>query len=347
MTARLVVDLRVFRRNLDAVRRSVAPADLMLVVKDDAYGHGIAEIVRAAIDAGVTRFVAFTAATGAEVRVAAGAEADILVLLASADEELDRALTADLQLGVGSTALLDAAVGAAVRTGVAPRIHLKIDTGLHRNGIRPEEWPDAVARAATLERAGALVVDGVWSHISEASDADDDAARVAFDAAVATARDAGLSPRIRHLAASAASFARAEFRYDAVRIGAFCYGIRPAGGPGEDVLGIHPVASLRANVVDVAGDGVRVDVGALHGLPSTLAGLADVDGGGEPRRLISVGALESIVETWPDVKIGDDVIVYGAGAAPSATDLAELIDTIGEEIALRVNPLVERVYIEA
>ena len=57
------------------------------------------------------------------------------------------------------------------------RVHLKIDTGLHRNGVRPEEWGTFVSRAAGLEAEGVIDVEGVWSHIAEASDAEDDVAR--------------------------------------------------------------------------------------------------------------------------------------------------------------------------
>ncbi|MFK5088397.1 alanine racemase, partial [Klebsiella pneumoniae] len=86
---------------------------------------------------------------------------------------------------------------------------------------------------------------------SEASDADDDDARALFLAARAAAVEAGLRPRFSHLAASAAGFAREPFREDLVRVGAFSYGIRPAGGPGEAELGIEPISSLVASVTAI------------------------------------------------------------------------------------------------
>ncbi len=89
-----------------------------------------------------------------------------------------------------------------------------------------------IARARALEDAGRIRVVGVWSHIAEASDAEDDAARAAFEVAVTAAEAAGFALEVRHLSASAASFARPEFRYDLARVGAFCYGIRSAGGGG-------------------------------------------------------------------------------------------------------------------
>lgn len=345
MTPRLVVDLDAFVGNVTVVRERVAPAQLMLVVKDDAYGHGLEHIVRAAADAGVDWYAAYSVSTGLQARHWAGEDARVLVLLAAQPDELDEALAAGLDIGVGSNALLDEVAASASRTDRCAAVHLKIDTGLHRNGVRPEEWPAFVARAAELQRAGVIRVEGMWSHIAEASDAEDDTARAAYDEACDLARAAGLQPSVRHLAASAAAFARAEFRYDLVRIGAFCYGIRSAGGPAESSLGVRPIASLRAEVLHVGSDSVRIGVGSLHGLPTSLGECVEIWTPGGLRVLQRVGAYESEVAPWPGAAAGDEVVVYGAAPAPSATDLAEAVDTIGEEIALRISPLVERVYV--
>ncbi|WP_345802595.1 alanine racemase [Microbacterium sp. AZCO] len=340
MTAELRVDLDAFAQNLAVIRDRVSPAAHMLVVKDDAYGHGLDAIVTRARDEGVHWFGAFDVRTGTAVRAAVGEDAGIFVWIVATADEAQAAVDAGLDVGVGDEALLE---DLAASTGLA-RVHLKIDTGLHRNGVRPEEWAGFVARAAELERAGSIEVVGIWSHIAEASDAEDDLARAAFDTAVQQARDAGLQPRLLHLAASAAGFARPEFRYDLVRIGAFAYGIRPAGGPGEAELGIHPISALVARVSTAGDETVSVDAGSLDGLPSTLAGRIDVGTVEGPRALRSIGVDDSVVEAWETAQPGDEVLIFGAGAPVSATDAAERIGTIGEEIALRVAPGIPRVY---
>ncbi|MFH8249899.1 alanine racemase [Microbacterium sp. B2969] len=340
MTAELRIDLDAFADNLAAIRNRVAPAAHMLVVKDDAYGHGLEAIVTRAWAEDVRWFGAFDVRTGSAVRAFLGAEARIFVWIVATAEEARAAVDADLDIGVGDAALLEDVAAASGRG----RVHLKIDTGLHRNGVRPEEWPGFVARAAELERDGALEVVGVWSHIAEASDAEDDAARTLFDAAVRQAQDAGLRPVLRHLAASAAGFARPEFRYDLVRIGAFAYGIRPAGGPGEAELGIRPVSTLAAHVARVDGEDVTIDVGGLDGLPSTLAGRLEVGTIQGSRAVRVIGLSESTVAGWSTAQVGDEVLVLGAGAPASVTDAAERIGTIGEEIALRFSPGMPRVY---
>ncbi|KAJ1681450.1 hypothetical protein LUZ63_023323 [Rhynchospora breviuscula] len=342
MSAEYRVDLDAFARNLSRVRAAVAPARHMLVLKDDAYAHGQDAIVRRALEEGVTWFGAFDVATGRAVREITGPDARIFVWLLGDAHDLAAGVAADLDLGIGNEELLDDLGGIAPPTPA--RVHLKIDTGLHRNGIRPERWDAALTRLTALVDAGAATFEGIWSHISEASDADDDDARELFLAARSAAVQAGLAPRFSHLAASAAGFARESFREDIVRVGAFSYGIRPAGGPGEGELGIEPIGALTAAVVEVDADVVRIDVGHLHGLPSTLRGRFSAATPAGPRTVRSIDATTSVIDAWTGAAVGDEVTVFGRGGAASATDLAELIDTIGEEIALRVSSVVPRRY---
>ena len=341
--SRLVVDLGRIRANLEALRARIAPARPLLVVKDDAYGHGLERVVATARAAGVDWFGAVDVPTGLRARAAAGADARVLSWSTTTAARVAEAIAADVDLGVGDADHLETV--AAVSAGRRARVHLKIDTGLHRSGVRPEDWGGFVARAAALEASGDLVVAGVWSHIAETSDADDDDARAQFLRAVATAEAAGLHPEVRHLAASAAAYARPEFRFDLVRFGAFGYGIRSADGPEQP--GIAPAATLLAAVTAVDGDAVTVDLGALDGLPSRLGGRVAVGTPGGPRTLRAVGATESVVDAWPGAAVGDDVAVFGPGALGecTATTLAEAVDTVGEEILVRVSPLIPREYV--
>lgn len=342
--AELLIDLDTFAENVRVVRVRVAPAALMLVVKDDAYGHGLDRIVRRATDEGVEWFGAFDVHEALRTRRCAGPGPRVFSWLTVGADEVAAALEADIDLGVGDAEFLEEVALVAAERGVTARVHLKIDTGLHRNGIRPEDWPAAIERARGLQDAGSLRVVGVWSHIAEASDRDDDDARTAFEDAVAHAEQAGLVLEVRHLAASAASFARAEFRYDVVRVGAFCYGIRSAGGTAEGELGIRPIARLVAPVTRVGEHSVTLGVGSFHGLPSSLAARSSLVQAGSRRAIREVSEFDTLVERWPGVASGDDVTVFG-GSGASATDLAEAIDTVGEEILVRVSPLVPRRYV--
>jgi alanine racemase len=346
MTAELRVDLDVFAGNLDRVRAAVAPAEMMLVVKNDAYGHGLIPTVRRASAEGIRWFGAFDVPTGLAVRAELGAGARVFVWMTASADDAAAAVGADLDVGVGDADVLEDVAVAARRSGKRARIHLKIDTGLHRNGVRPEAWPSFVARAAALSTSGFVEVVGVWSHIAEASDTEDDAARAVFEEALEVVAAADLAPAHRHLAASAASFARPEFRYDLVRVGAFAYGVRSADGPSEEALGIRLSATLRADVTRVDESGVTVEIGAFEGLPSSLGGRVQVGTPVGLRNLLSIGD-ESLVEGWPEASVGDVVTIFGgAENEKSPTDLAEAIGSVGEEILVRLSPLVARRYEE-
>ena len=341
----LRIDEAWFRANLAALRSRVAPSSLMLVVKDDAYGHGARWAAETAADAGVSWIGAYDVPTALMLRDAVPPAARLFAWVTSADDEIAEAVLAGVDLGVGSPDYLRRVIAQAGRLGTRARIHLKIDTGLHRNGFTREEWADGVETALRAERSGAVELVGVWSHLAEASDAEDDEANARFRAAVSEARRLGAGPLRTHLTASAASWARPELRGDVVRIGAFCYGIRSADGP--DLPGLAPIASLVAPVVRVDGAEAIVGIGALDGLPSTLAGRMVVGTPGGVRALRAVDLDHVEVETWPGAKAGDEVVLFGPGTRGevSATTLAETLGTVGEEILTRLAPRVRRRHV--
>ena len=334
-----------FRANIDAVRARVAPSALMLVLKDDAYGHGLSWAVENAVASGVEWFGSYDIHSGIEVRRVAGGDARIFAWVTSTDAEIDDALLQRIDLGVGTVDYLRRIIARADTLGTRARIHLKIDTGLHRNGILPEDWAAAVAEAREAERDGVVELDGIWSHIAEASDAEDDVARQEFVDATRVAGESGEVPEALHLTASAASWWRPELRGTLSRIGAFCYGIRSAEGPELD--GIRPVASLVAAVTALSGDAAVISIGSFDGIPSTLAG-ASVGTPAGARTLRAIDHTSSSVETWPGARVGDEVVLFGPGehGESSATTLAERIDTVGEEILTRLTPRVRRVVVD-
>jgi len=349
------VDLKRFDANLRTVRSRVSPAETMFVVKNDAYGHGAEVLVPRAVEHGVNWIGALDVETALRVRSLVGEGPRVFAWLLSGRDDLAAAHDAGIDLGVGDRGVLEAAASAATARPI--RVHLKIDTGLNRNGVRVEDWRPFVTRAAQLQSEGRISVEGVWSHISEASDEDDDQARSRFDSALSSAEAAGLAPEYRHLAASAASFLRAEFRYDLVRVGAFVYGISPAGGPHEPELGISPVMSLRTRVVDVRDGEAILPIGGWHGVPSSIAGRG-ADPGAQGS---TVGAgirgtrhpVLRIGRDWmsvlaDDAAVGDEAVLFGPGddGEPTATEWAEAIDTIGEEIVLKVDRRIPRTYCE-
>ena len=333
-----------FRTNIAAVERRIAPSALMLVMKDDAYGHGLGWAVEEAADAGVTWFGGYDIRTALRIRRLLVGSQRVLAWATSTDEEIAEALLHDIDLGIGTSEYLRRVIAQAQSLGRRARVHLKIDTGLRRNGVLPTEWDGFVDEARAGESAGALEVVGVWSHLAEASDPEDDEAQQVFLAAVDVVRRAGSSPELLHLTASAASWWRPELRGSLSRVGAFCYGIRSADGPELD--GIRPIATLSAPVVQVDDGDAVIAIGSFDGLPSTLAGI-EVGTPGGLRLLRGVDATTSVVAGWPGMQPGDQVRVFGPGdqGEQSATTLAERIGTVGEEILTRLTPRVRRTIV--
>lgn len=341
----LRLDARTFRDNIHAVRSRISPSELMLVVKDDAYGHGLAWTVSEAHSAGVTWFGSYDVRTALDVRREVGGAVRIFAWAISSDDEIDDALRNEIDLGVGSAGYLDRVIRRAGALGLVARVHLKIDTGLHRNGLLPQDWAQAVGVVRAAEDADVVEFVGIWSHIAEASDAEDDAAQDLFLDAIRVAEGAGARPRLQHLTASAASWWRSELRGSLSRIGAFCYGVRSADGPELD--GIAPIASLVAPVIRVDGEHAVIGIGSFDGLPSTLSGsrVGTPDG---VRILRRIDHTICVVEGWPGMDVGDEVHLFGPGAhgESSATTLAESIDTVGEEILTRLSTRVRRTVID-
>lgn len=345
-----IIDLEAYRHNLEWIRAVVAPAELMAVVKGDAYGHGLLPIARTAISQGVSRLGALEPASGLALRHAGiGREISIFAWLLAPDEDYREVVDAGIELGVSRLDELRAI--AECGASEPARLHLKIDTGLHRNGSTTGDWPLLVREAVRLESAGLVELYGVWTHIAEASGEEDTAAVRRFEEAIRVAENLGASFSVRHLAASAAGFAREDCRFDLVRMGAFTFGISPGGGIAPAALGLVPVLTLSADVAEIVRHGDQrfavVPLGSAHGVPTGAEGTVAVGG----KRYPIVGRVErhqfaiDLGES-ASVQVGDSVVIFGRDdrGEPTLNEWADACGTIGEELAVRIGPAVARLY---
>ena len=366
------IDRAAFVSNLDTIRARVAPAQLMVVVKADAYGHGMAALSEMAVAAGIRWFGSFDIAAGLALR-AGGVGDDSLVFAwtFAPDEDWAAAINGGIDLGVSSLQQLEAIAHAqASRAANKPaRLHLKIDTGLHRAGANWADWPALVTRAREIELSGVATIIGVWTHIAEASDAEDSTAIELFETAIALAESLGARFDVRHLAASASSLGRADARFDLVRVGAFCYGISPGADVGAASLGLMPVMTLTASVIEVvrtaAGTEAVLAIGMADGIMSSLAGKVSVNIGGT-RCLVTAVELERTRVAVAEcaglegavlegtvlegtvlegaVVVGATATLIGVGAEESSSleQWADAVGTIAEEVAVRLTGRVLR-----
>lgn len=338
--------------NARHIANRVAPATLAVVVKDDAYAHGRDEVVTILADSGVRHFGALDLDTALRVRELCP-EAMVFVWVFGADDDIGAALDAELDIGVSYPLILERVAAAAEQRGTAARVHLKIDTGLHRAGVPPREWPAFVERASELSRRGSIDVVGIWTHISEASTEADTASIHRFHAALAYAESAGLTPAYRHLAASAASYEREDARFDMVRVGAFVYGIAPGNGIGPADLGLRPALRLSTRVSSVRErDGrtlAQLPIGGANGLYQDAANAVDVAISGKRHRMLSVHSTEAVVDvTGAQVAAGDEAVLFGDGrdGEPTLQEWADATGTIGEELVIRLAARAEHRYVE-
>ena len=364
-----VVDLDAIAHNVGVLREHAGPAAVMAVVKADGYGHGASAVARAAVAAGVAELGVATVGEALALR-ADGITAPVLAWLHPPGSLFDAALTADVQIGVSSLRQIDDLVAAVGRTGTTAVVTVKVDTGLNRNGVGPQEFPavlDALGRAAA---AGAIRVRGIMSHLASGDIPDDplnDHQAQRFTAMIAHARERGISFDVAHLSNSPSAMTRPDLAFDMVRPGIAVYGLSPIPDLGS--MGLRPAMTLKCPVAMVkrvpAGEGVSyghawiadrdttvalLPIGYADGVFRTLGGRIDVLIGGRLRP--SVGRIcmdQFVVELGPDctdVAEGDEAVVFGPGndGEPTAQDWAETLGTIHYEVVTSPRGRVVRTY---
>ncbi len=358
---------RIARVNLDAIAHNVSTIknttgveDVLIVVKANAYGHGMVPAAQAALAGGATWLGVADIAEALTLREA-GITAPVLCWIHAPDETFDEAVEAEITLGAVSVAQLHAIAAAGHRTKKTPHVHLKLDTGLSRNGSSPEQWSEFMAIAAELHTAGDLVVEGVFSHLSNTSPEDDLEQLRVFQVGLSELADAGLEPRYVHLAASMAALTLPETRFTMVRSGIAAYGISPTEDSRPEDFGLIPAMTLETRVAAVrrVPKDTGVSYGYLYRTPqeSTLALIPLGYGDGINRNasmtapVLLNGSTYSVagriamdqflINVGDDpVSVGDPVVLFGNPALghPSVHDWAAAADSIGYEIVTRLIP---------
>jgi alanine racemase len=348
------IDLKALADNYLRLRALAAPARVMAVVKADAYGHSAIKVAEKLDQIGVDALGVADIEEALTLRIF-GIQAPIMCWILE-PELIPDALENDIELGVSTFAQLEH-IAAAADLGPAT-VHLKIDTGLGRNGFSQADWPKAVALAADLQRAGKIRLLGVFSHLSNTDEKSDRAQQQNFEAALASAREQGVEFEVRHLAASAATLSYPEMHYDMVRVGIAVYGLTPFDDREVAGLGLRPVMRASARIANLkrvpAGQGVSygyryvtsrettlalVPFGYADGMPR-IAESPEVLIGGKPYRVSGRIAMDQFVVDVgdDDVKLGDECVIFGdpARGEPSAESLAASAGTINYELVTRV-----------
>jgi alanine racemase len=353
--------------DLDAIRHNVAllkppHAQLMAVVKADAYGHGDAAAAGAALEGGATWLGVAMVEEGLGIR-GAGIDAPILVL-----SELPPGSEGDA-VAAGLTPSLYTEAGLARLRAAAPAgsaVHVKVDTGMHRVGVYP---PEAAADLVGKIVAAGLTLEGLWTHFarSEEDEATTRGQLALFRRVVDDVKAAGHVPDLLHAANSGGTILYPESHLDLVRPGIALYGVPPGPGVGE-ALGLRPALTWRSSVTLArrlpAGERVSyghryrlerdanvatVPVGYADGYPRSVSSEAEVLIRGRRCRVAGSVTMDQLMADCGDlpVEAGDDVVLLGRQGTETVTaeELAGHAGTISYEILTRIGRRVPREYV--
>lgn len=361
------IDSAAITHNFKVFRSLVGKkTKIMAVVKSNAYGHGLWDFSALADKAGADWFGVDSILEGLTLRKYA-IKKPILVLGHTLPERLKDAVDNDISLtlssvdGLKSILLLDLPI----------KVHLKIDTGMHRQGF---SLPEITSVIRTL-RGSKIAVEGIYTHFAAAKNPsfpqETNGQIEIFERAVKIVEDAGFKP-IKHASATGGTLLFPHARYNLVRVGIGLYGMWPSKETMramENKIEIRPVLSWKTIIGEVKilpnGGGVGYDfteklprkskiaicpIGYWHGFDRRFSSIGNVLAGGQRAKVLGRVSMDMIVidvTKIPGVKAGDEVVLIGKQGSNriTADELADVTGTINYEIVTRINPLIKRVVV--
>ncbi len=335
----------------------------MAVVKANAYGHGAVPVAKAVLAVGADRLGVVCVDEGEELR-RAGIDAPILVMGHTPTAQAERVVSLSLTPSVGNRPFAEALSEAAISAGVTLPVHLKLETGLNRYGLPPEQL---LPLAESIRHLPGLDVEGLWTHFATGDETDKSYVLRQFRA---FSEVAGRLPWIRllHVANTATVLDMPELSLGMVRVGIGIYGCYPSSEVARD-LALRPVLSLKSRVARLR----RIEVGASAGYGCTwtaarasVVALVMAGYGDGLRRALSnkgsvlirgrrapiVGRIAmdmcvADVTDIPYVAIDDEVVLIGRqrNEEIAAEEVAQLCDTISYEMLTGITARVPRLYL--
>lgn len=361
------VNLDAIAHNVRTIKNHIGPAvDLMAVVKANAYGHGALEVAQTALRHGASRLAVARIDEGVQLREA-GITAPILIMSYTPPDAVELAAAHDLTPAVTEPEVAEALSARAVALGRGVPVHIKVDTGMGRFGLLPDEVLPFVERLAALP---GLVIEGLFTHFSVADSAGKTYTRQqfqTFQAVRARLDAAGFAIPVCHVANSAATLDLPEMHLNAVRIGIAMYGLHPSAEV-EPAVPLQPALALKSHVarVRVLPAGSSISYGRTYITPRAMpVALIPVGYGDGYHRLLSnrgavlihgrrapiVGRVcmdQFVVDVSQvgAVNVNDEAVLIGcqAGACIPAEEVAAWAETINYEVTTSLLPRAARIY---
>ena len=364
------VDLGAIQKNVALLAKQAGKAQLWATVKANGYGHGAVQVAQAALGAGATGLCVALADEAHELRQAK-ITAPILIVSEQPATQFEQMLRDDVVATLYNESTINSYAKTASDLGIVGKVHLKVDTGMHRVGA---PVANAMTRCRQIKSLASLQLDGVYTHFAAADlpNHDETAKQVQrFDNVVAELDRESLRPKYVHTSNSAAAMRVLSATTDIARVGIAIYGIAPSGELESMAKDLQPALSLHARVSHVqhlaSGEGVSYGLRTKLSQAATIATLPIGYADGVHRRLWKVGGEVLIggkrcpivgVVTMDqlmvncgdaDVRIGDHAILIGAQGSQSisANEVAAKLETIGYEIVCGISARVPRKYLDA
>lgn len=347
------VNLAAIKHNYLELKKIAAPAKVMAVVKANAYGHGAQEVAEALQAVNVDALGVADLDEAISLRLAR-IKAPLMCWILGEDTDFELAKEMDIQLGIST----HSALAKAIQTG--NQIHIKVDTGLGRNGFVESDWEKVFTQLT-----GSSI--GLFSHLANTSLEEDRKQQFQFENALALATSLGVTVHTAHLTATAGTLSYPDMQYDMVRCGIGVYGLNPWDDRPLGNYDFQPAMRVIAEITNVkrvaAGQGVSYGYRYVTAKETTLALVPFGYAEGMPR--ISKSAKVSIAgQTFEvsgriamdqfvvdvgdlDVRIGDQVVIFGDArkGEPTAEDLGASCGSINYEIVTRIGGRAKRVYL--
>jgi len=359
------IDLEQFRKNLAVIRHRIGERLLCLPVKANAYGHGLVPMSLAAQEMGVDRLAVSCLNEGVELR-GAGVHIPILVFGAIHEDQIDALIDHNLEFSISSHFKADLVL--AKIGDRRCRVHVEVDTGMHRTGVRPET---ALTLFRKLSEQSAFEIAGVYSHLATADEPNNSFVQTQIDLFATLRRQiecektGGSRSLVWHLANSGGVYFYPDSYFDMVRPGLLCYGLMPI--PGNEEGEIRPIFSLKARIsyfkVVAADQGVSyghlyrtkkqtrivtVPIGYGDGYPRALFNRASVKIRGKLYPIAGCICMDQFMVDIGDDEayVGDEVTLIDCekDSAISLWHLARLANVDPREIFCRFNDRIPKIY---
>ena len=364
------VNLSAIADNLKFIKGKT-DAQVLAVVKADAYGHGLIQVGKASADSGADWLGTALLEEGIALRKS-GIKIPIISWLTPLGEDFKTAIDLDIDLSISSIELLSEVVTAGKSVKKIPRVHIEVDTGMSRGGVG-DDWQIFLDHLIKASKSNEINVVGIWSHFARADEPDEKMNTEQlgiFEDRIKSLATAGISPEFIHIANSAASLTNKGAHKNIIRWGIGLYGLSPdVNNLGDSKsLKLKPAMKLKAKLHLVktvkAGASVGyggtattksdtklgvVTLGYADGIPRNANNSAGVFVAGKRAPLIGRVSMDQFVVDLGInslAKTGDEVIVFGDGSGGeyTADEWAKASGTINYEIVTRIGSRVPRIY---